>query len=268
MGRTFAVPVRRGVGRFPKLGGVPEQDEYEQFVAQVAETREAWLLTRGENRASTSDDDAELPVIWADEGAAAEQATDDWKSLQPTPLPVHRLLELCHELDADGGHFAALYDGEGNYLELPAGRLRDDLLDALEADQETEESHEPAEQEVEGVRSAGDEQRYDYFVGKASDFGEVWSLRRGEDWASLTDDAGTRLFPVWPARAFAASSLTGDWSDSEPFAMEVHRFLEFCRFLKDEGDKVALTPAPGRTYLEVDPESLADDLRTALDAVQ
>ena len=96
-----------------------------------------------------------------------------------------------------------------------------------------------SEAEKRGVYDAPDEKRYAYFVGHVADWGEAWALRRGDDWASVTED-GKRYFPVWPHPGFAEENLKGNWADNEIAPITVDSFLGWLDSLAEMGDGVAL----------------------------
>jgi len=128
-------------------------------------------------------------------------------------------------------------------------------------------TYELSDEEKAGVLATSDEKRYGYLVNKAADWGEVFALRTGDNWASLTTD-DQKYFPIWPHPGFAEDVLTGDWKDAVADPIEVHDFLDVLARLEELGDEVALFCTPDRDFITVPPKPLADDLRTALAEVE
>ena len=130
-------------------------------------------------------------------------------------------------------------------------------------------SYELSEDEKQGVLNAPDDKQYAYFVGKAADWGEVWVLKRGDDFGRIRDpDTDERTLAVWPHPGFAEDDLTGGWKAHKPAPIAIHRFLEMLRALDDEGRSVAILHQPDGKYMVMPAGALADDLLAALDEVQ
>ena len=124
-----------------------------------------------------------------------------------------------------------------------------------------------SDKEMQGVYGASDEKRYSYFVGHVADWGEAWSLKHGDSWASLTD-AGNRYFPVWPHPGFAKENVAGEWSDHEVAPFTVDSFLDWLDSLTEMGGSVALFRREDGDFITVPPGSLKADLQAALDEVR
>jgi Protein of unknown function (DUF2750) len=100
-------------------------------------------------------------------------------------------------------------------------------------------TYELSDEEKAGVLATSDDKRYGYLVNKAADWGEVFALKMGDNWASLTTD-DQKYFPIWPHPGFAEGVLTGDWKDAVAEPIEVHDFLDVLARLEELGDEVAL----------------------------
>jgi hypothetical protein len=128
-------------------------------------------------------------------------------------------------------------------------------------------TYELSEEEKAGVLATSDEKRYGYLVNKAADWGEVFALQMGDNWASLTIE-DQKYFPIWPHPGFAEDSVTGDWEDAVAEPIEVHDFLGVLERLEERGDEVALFCTAERDFITVPPAPLANDLRAALAEVE
>ena len=124
-----------------------------------------------------------------------------------------------------------------------------------------------SEQEMQGLYAASDEKRYSYFVSRVADWGEAWSLKQGEDWASLTD-GGQRYFPVWPHPGFVEENVEGEWAGNEIAPFTVDSLLEWLDSLAEMGDGVALFRRKDGDFITVPPGPLKADLEAALDEVR
>lgn len=77
---------------------------------------------------------------------------------------------------------------------------------------------------VENILSLPNQDRYDYFIRKAADFEEVWSLYN-EGWALLDDSNGNELIPFWPEEVFANLCATDQWQSYKPRSIDMESFL-------------------------------------------
>ena len=68
-------------------------------------------------------------------------------------------------------------------------------------------------------------QRYQYFIDKVAEHGEIWSLANEEGWVTLTSE-GDNCLPIWPHPDFAREWATGDWEDCTPKSVELKVWLE------------------------------------------
>src|SRR3954466_1740962 len=128
-------------------------------------------------------------------------------------------------------------------------------------------TYELSDEEKAGVLATSDDKRYGYLVNRAADWGEVFALKLGDNWASLTTD-DQKYFPIWPHPGFAEDVLTGDWKDAVADPIEVHDFLGILDKLQVPGHEVALSRTAHGDFITVPPAPLADDLRAALAEVE
>lgn len=73
------------------------------------------------------------------------------------------------------------------------------------------------------IALTGDE-RYRHFVKVISDWQEVWGLYL-DGWALASTDDGTAVFPMWPAKEYAALCAENEWMGYEPKAFSLDELL-------------------------------------------
>lgn len=87
--------------------------------------------------------------------------------------------------------------------------------------------------------------RYARFVRVVADTEEVWGLW-DEGWASCTENDGTLVLPLWPAREYALACAVGGWAVFLPRPIPLAELLgEMAPTMKERGiaPGVFLTPA-------------------------
>jgi hypothetical protein len=82
-----------------------------------------------------------------------------------------------------------------------------------------------SEKEIEAVLRLDGPARFSHFVKQVVDFEEAWGLWK-DGWALMTNNDGTSVFPLWPAREYAQLNCTGDWSEYEPRAIPLVELLD------------------------------------------
>jgi hypothetical protein len=121
------------------------------------------------------------------------------------------------------------------------------------------------DKEFESVLSLSGSERYAYFVKKAADWEEIWSLKTEDGWVLAGDDQGNELVPIWPHQRFAIACATGNWRGSEPAPIELSVYLErwIPGMLRDRR-LAAVFPTPTDKGVVVTPERLREDLEAEL----
>ena len=67
--------------------------------------------------------------------------------------------------------------------------------------------------------------RYEYFIKKVADYGEIWGLY-DDGWATTTDDNERVLIPFWPKKEFAEGCAVGEWSNYIATSINLEEFIE------------------------------------------
>ncbi len=70
------------------------------------------------------------------------------------------------------------------------------------------------EKEIEAVLRLDGPARFSHFIKRVVDSEMAWGLWR-DGWALMASDDGRQVFPIWPAREYAALCKVDSWSDYE-----------------------------------------------------
>jgi Protein of unknown function (DUF2750) len=90
------------------------------------------------------------------------------------------------------------------------------------------------DEEFEAVTSLAPEARYEYFVKRAADQGEVWALTRedpearsGTAFHFVDGPAGRLYLPVWPNPRYAAAWAEGEIFQARPHAVDIDHWVTY-----------------------------------------
>jgi hypothetical protein len=107
-------------------------------------------------------------------------------------------------------------------------------------------------------------QRYEYFIKRVAQTGEVWGLYRN-GWALATKDDGTLVFALWPEREFALLCAEFEWEGYEPQAFALRELLdELLPQLQQDGLLPGIFRTPGSKGVMPSPGLLRVDLQDEL----
>lgn len=91
------------------------------------------------------------------------------------------------------------------------------------------------EKEFYSVLNLPANKRYEYFIKKVVDWGEVWGLYE-DGWAMTEDDNGNLLIPFWPKKEFAQYCAAKEWEGYTPEPIELDEFMnEWLPGIKEDG---------------------------------
>ncbi|WP_300425321.1 DUF2750 domain-containing protein [Thalassolituus sp.] len=111
-----------------------------------------------------------------------------------------------------------------------------------------------------------DNKRYELFLSKVAEFGEVWSLANEEGWVTVVTDEGENCLPVWPHPDYALDWATGDWADCEPKMIPLDVWLErWTPGLDQDETLLVVFPNLKEQAVLVDPFQLDEDIRAILE---
>ncbi len=110
------------------------------------------------------------------------------------------------------------------------------------------------------------EQRYDYFINKLIELGEVWGLSSDTGWVILSDEDDEQL-PVWPHAQLAESWARGEFSDCQPKAIPLTDWInKWLTGMEKDGLLAAVCPSSDGDSIIVGAEELLHDIKSARDA--
>lgn len=118
--------------------------------------------------------------------------------------------------------------------------------------------------ELNAALNLSNHQRYQHFLEKVAEHGEIWSLANDEGWVTLTSE-GDNCLPIWPHPDYAQLWATDDWSDCQPKAIKLDVWLErWTKGLSKDETILVVFPNLKEEALLVEPEDLDKDLRDTL----
>lgn len=107
--------------------------------------------------------------------------------------------------------------------------------------------------------------RYQHFVSRVVETGQIWGLSSKQGWVVLTSD-GDECFPVWPHPDYAAAWATGDWSDCRPEAVDLDVWLDrWTPGMEGDGTLIAVFPNDDEENVVVSPAELKISLLEEMD---
>ena len=118
-----------------------------------------------------------------------------------------------------------------------------------------------SDEEIAATSQLAAEARYEYFVEKTLEHGEIWSLKNEEGWVLGEATEDIEAIPVWPHPKYAELCATGAWADHEAQSISLDVFLErFVPGMLADNRVLAVFEVPGGTALVTDPAAVAHDL--------
>jgi Protein of unknown function (DUF2750) len=111
--------------------------------------------------------------------------------------------------------------------------------------------------------------RYQYFVKRAADWKQVWTIQGDKGWLTAADDSGILHLPLWPHPFFAEMCTTGDWSTARVVPIEVHDLINkvLPQLISDE-QMVSIMPTSTGRDIPVNPDRLRADLLAELEKIE
>ena len=110
--------------------------------------------------------------------------------------------------------------------------------------------------------------RYSYCIRVMADQAQAWALC-DIGWATGSDDAGNRCFPLWPAERYARACAFGQWKTCVPCPIEVHALLDTnLPELRRLGMLLAVFPTPVAGAAFPSFHQFESDLREELERIE
>lgn len=105
--------------------------------------------------------------------------------------------------------------------------------------------------------------RYENFIKTVADWEEAWGLY-DNGWAMSETDNGDRVFPIWPAKAFAEACAEGEWSNYAAESIPLDDLLNgLLPKLEETGVLPGVFFVPGQGSVDVKASKLIIDLNDA-----
>jgi hypothetical protein len=122
--------------------------------------------------------------------------------------------------------------------------------------------------EVDNVLRQTNQIRFEYFVKRVADWGEVWGLKGENGWVLSADDTGNQIAAFWPFKEYANLCSTGSWSQTEPTKIELSSFLDrWLPGLKQDGFFVSVFPNLAGQASVTDPLVLKEYLESEMEGL-
>ena len=107
--------------------------------------------------------------------------------------------------------------------------------------------------------------RYAYFIKKAIDFEEIWSLKNRDGWVLMGDDEGHQIIPVWPHSRYASACAVEEWADTKAELISLDDWMQkWLPGIEKDERLIAIFPVPSNKGIVVSPKRLKTDLEAEL----
>lgn len=124
----------------------------------------------------------------------------------------------------------------------------------------------PSRSEIESVRCLDAPTRYEYFVKRIADQQKLWSLWQDDGWALALSDTGRVQIPVWPHDEYCRLCASEQWRGYTPRSIDLDAWIDrWLPGISRDNRTVAVFPVPSGVGVVVEPERLAEDIRTELE---
>lgn len=111
-------------------------------------------------------------------------------------------------------------------------------------------------------------QRYQYFVKRVADTGQIWGLYK-DGWALVNDDTGQQYVPLWPAPEYANLCANNQWASYEAEPIEIHQFInEYLDELEKNSVGLAIFYVPNDLGVTPTYQQLSEDLERELSRIE
>ena len=122
--------------------------------------------------------------------------------------------------------------------------------------------YKPSEKEMEIVVGLAGNVRYERFIKLVAGWEEAWGLYQ-DGWALAATDNEEAVFPLWPAREYAAICASGIWANYEPEPIEITELTEdLLPRLKIDGVLPGIFYTPKDTGVITSVDRVIYDLKT------
>jgi len=107
--------------------------------------------------------------------------------------------------------------------------------------------------------------RYEHFIKVVVNWEEVWGLYQ-DGWALAATDDGKKVFPVWPAKEYAALCAAREWSGYEPTSFSLDSLMdELLPNLKRDGVLLGVFYTPSDKGITPTIDQVLEDINHELE---
>jgi hypothetical protein len=123
--------------------------------------------------------------------------------------------------------------------------------------------------EIDNVLRQTNVVRYNYFVKRVADWGEVWSLKGTDGWVLSGDSTGKEVAMFWPFREYAELCIKDEWSETIPTKIKLAAFLDrWLPGLSEDGLLVGVFPNLAGQAAVIDPLILKRHLEDEMEGLE
>lgn len=121
------------------------------------------------------------------------------------------------------------------------------------------------QKQIDAVLALPSEKRYEHFVKVVADWQEVWGLY-SEGWALAATETGVTVFPMWPAKEYAALCADKEWTGYVPESFSLDDLLnELLPKLKRDGVVPGIFYTPSDKGITPTIDQFVNDLNEEID---
>jgi Protein of unknown function (DUF2750) len=118
--------------------------------------------------------------------------------------------------------------------------------------------------EIEAITALPGQKRYEHFIKVIADWEEAWGLYK-DGWALAASDDGREIFPLWPAKEYAALCAQDKWAGFEPEPIPLEDLMnELLPKLQEDRLLTGIFYLPSNQGITPSIEQLLSDLRAEL----
>jgi len=123
----------------------------------------------------------------------------------------------------------------------------------------------PTQNELSLLNDATPAERLDYFLTRAIEAEEVWSLRNGLGWAMKEQD-GISVLPIWPYAELARACAQGSQKSNTPDAVSLEHFIyHLLPLMIDQEVQIEILPTNAQQGLVIEAKALFEIIERKLD---
>lgn len=117
------------------------------------------------------------------------------------------------------------------------------------------------DQQFENINALPAAERYEHWIKRVADQGDLWSLWDKDSWAMVETASGRKAMPVWSHSRYATAYATGHLANCQPKRILLESWMkEWLHDLGQRGVDVAIFPVLSSPGIVAPPQRVKDDL--------